>query len=69
VKNDSWIEWYQIQKKIFEPFFTTKPAGEGSGLGLHIIGKILEKHNGKISLESEVGRTKFIILIPARLEN
>ncbi len=59
----------EIQKKIFEPFFTTKPAGEGSGLGLHIIGKILEKHNGKISLESEVGRTKFIILIPARLEN
>jgi signal transduction histidine kinase len=58
----------EIQKKIFEPFFTTKPAGEGSGLGLHIIGKILEKHNGKISLQSEVGRTKFIILIPARLE-
>ena len=58
----------EIQKKIFEPFFTTKPAGEGSGLGLHIIGKILEKHNGKISLESEVGRTKFSILIPAKLE-
>ncbi|NBU97252.1 MAG: GHKL domain-containing protein [Spirochaetia bacterium] len=58
----------EIQKKIFEPFFTTKPAGEGSGLGLHIIGKILEKHRGKISLESEAGRTKFTILIPARLE-
>jgi len=56
----------EIQKKIFEPFFTTKPAGEGSGLGLHIIGKILEKHKGRIELESEPGKTKFSIYIPAK---
>jgi two-component system NtrC family sensor kinase len=57
----------EIQKKIFEPFFTTKPAGEGSGLGLHIIGKILQKHMGRIELESEPGKTKFSIYIPAKI--
>ena len=57
----------EIQKKIFEPFFTTKSAGEGSGLGLHIIGKILQKHMGRIELESEPGKTKFSIYIPAKI--
>jgi signal transduction histidine kinase len=55
-----------IRTKIFEAFFTTKPVGEGSGLGLHIIGRILEKHKGVLELESEPGRTKFTILIPDR---
>jgi signal transduction histidine kinase len=54
----------EIRTKIFEAFFTTKPVGEGSGLGLHIIGRILEKHKGILELESEPGRTKFTILIP-----
>jgi signal transduction histidine kinase len=54
----------EIQEKIFEPFFTTKPRGEGSGLGLHIIKKILEKHNGELLLETEPGRTKFTVNIP-----
>ena len=57
-----------IQTKIFEPFFTTKPIGEGSGLGLHIIGKILEKHNGVLELYSVPGKTRFTIKIPERLE-
>lgn len=57
----------EIQNKIFEPFFTTKPAGEGSGLGLHIIGKILEKHGGVLELFSEPGKTRFSIKIPERL--
>jgi signal transduction histidine kinase len=56
----------EIRTKIFEAFFTTKPVGEGSGLGLHIIGRILEKHKGVLELESEPGKTKFIILIPDR---
>jgi signal transduction histidine kinase len=55
----------EIKPKIFEAFFTTKPAGEGSGLGLHIIGKILEKHKGMLSLESEPGKTKFSVFLPA----
>ena len=54
----------EIRSKIFQAFFTTKPAGEGSGLGLHIIGKILEKHGGALFLESEPGRTRFTVLIP-----
>ena len=54
----------EIRNKIFQAFFTTKPAGEGSGLGLHIIGKILEKHEGALYLESEPGRTRFSVLLP-----
>ena len=54
----------EIQEKIFEPFFTTKPRGEGSGLGLHIIKKILEKHKGVLLLDTEPGRTKFTVNIP-----
>jgi signal transduction histidine kinase len=53
-----------VKDKIFEPFFTTKPRGEGSGLGLHIIKKILEKHNAEIQLETEPGKTKFTVIIP-----
>jgi two-component system, NtrC family, sensor kinase len=54
----------EIQGKIFEPFFTTKPAGEGSGLGLHIVRQIIEKHQGKIDLETQAGCTKFRVSLP-----
>ncbi len=54
-------------KKIFEPFFTTKPVGQGTGLGLSIVYKIIERHNGKINVESVVGSgTTFTIRIPLR---
>ncbi|TGK34891.1 PAS domain S-box protein [Leptospira gomenensis] len=58
----------EIQERIFEPFFTTKAPGEGSGLGLDIVKKIVQKHEGKIELESEPGRTSFKIYIPIVLE-
>ncbi len=54
----------EIMPKIFEPFFTTKPSGEGSGLGLDIVKKIIDKHKGKIDVESEQNQTKFSIYLP-----
>ncbi len=55
-----------IMDKIFSPFFTTKKAGEGSGLGLDIVKKILDKHNARIEVDSTVGEgTAFAIYIPA----
>ncbi|MFC0348866.1 sensor histidine kinase [Undibacterium danionis] len=54
-----------IRSKIFDVFFTTKPVGEGSGLGLDIVRKIINKHRGTISFESEIGKgTTFIVSLP-----
>lgn len=55
----------EIQEKIFQAFFTTKKQGEGSGLGLDICRKIVEKHKGKIWVDSEPGRTTFLVWLPA----
>jgi two-component system cell cycle sensor histidine kinase/response regulator CckA len=50
--------------KIFEPFFTTK-GQKGNGLGLAMVWGIIEKHDGRITVESEVGKgTTFSILLP-----
>jgi PAS domain S-box-containing protein len=54
----------EIQSRIFEPFFTTKGVGEGSGLGLDIVKKIIDKHRGKIEVESQPGRTTFSVWLP-----
>ncbi|MEK7991389.1 MAG: PAS domain S-box protein [Thiotrichaceae bacterium] len=54
-----------ILDKIFTPFFTTKPAGEGSGLGLDIVKKIIQKHDGHIKVKSVEGEgTTFYIYLP-----
>jgi len=45
-----------VQHKIFEPFFTTKPVGQGTGLGMSIVYKTIEMHEGEISIDSELGR-------------
>nr|WP_321400305.1 ATP-binding protein [uncultured Desulfobacter sp.] len=56
---------HENRHKIFQPFFTTKKRGEGSGLGLDIVAKIIKKHDGNIDFESEVGKgTTFTILLP-----
>lgn len=54
--------------KMFDPFFTTKEVGEGTGLGMSIVYKTIEMHEGKISVSSVVGEgTEFTIAIPNRL--
>jgi signal transduction histidine kinase len=54
----------EVLPRIFEPFFTTKPPGVGSGLGLGIVKKLIEKHQGKIEVRSNPGQTTFIVSIP-----
>jgi signal transduction histidine kinase len=59
----------EIQPRIFEPFFTTKPVGEGSGLGLDNVRRIVEnRHRGSITFESEPGKTCFAICLPLMLK-
>jgi len=54
-----------IQARIFEPFFTTKAPGEGTGLGLSISYGIIQKHEGKIFVNSVEGEgTTFTIVLP-----
>jgi signal transduction histidine kinase len=54
----------QVLPRIFEPFFTTKGKGEGTGLGLGIVEKIVDKHGGKVLVDSIPGRTCFTVVLP-----
>jgi signal transduction histidine kinase len=53
-----------IRDRIFDPFFTTKPVGEGTGLGLDTVWRIVQKHRGDIRVDSRPGDTRFQILLP-----
>ncbi len=54
----------EIRDHIFEPFFTTKPVGEGTGLGLDTVYRIVQQHHGEVQVESEPGRTLFQVRLP-----
>jgi signal transduction histidine kinase len=54
----------EIRDRIFDPFFTTKPAGEGTGLGLDIVRRLVQHNDGSIEVESKPGRTEFRVTLP-----
>jgi len=54
----------EIQTRIFDPFFTTKPMGEGTGLGLDTVYRIVRKHRGNVSFVSQPGDTCFRVRLP-----
>jgi signal transduction histidine kinase len=55
-----------LQRRVFEPFFTTKAVGEGTGLGLDLVRRIVEvAHGGSVTLRSAPGDTTFEVRLPA----
>lgn len=54
----------EILSRIFDPFFTTKKVGEGTGIGLDLVNRIIKHHNGEIKVDSKPGRTEFAVSIP-----
>ncbi len=54
----------EIKTHIFEPFFTTKAVGEGTGLGLDTVQRIVKKHRGNIQVNSKPGDTRFQVRLP-----
>ncbi len=53
-----------IRERIYDPFFTTKPMGEGTGLGLDIVRRLVNRNKGTIEMESRPGRTVFTVKLP-----
>jgi len=54
----------EVRSHIFEPFFTTKGVGEGTGLGLDTVQRIVKKHRGNIQVDSKPGDTRFQVWLP-----
>ena len=54
----------EILSRIFDPFFTTKKVGEGTGIGLDLVQRIIRHHDGEIRVHSVPGKTVFSIVLP-----
>jgi signal transduction histidine kinase len=54
----------EVKNRIFEPFFTSKGVGEGTGLGLDIVRRIVAAHDGEILVDSRPGETTFEVRLP-----
>jgi signal transduction histidine kinase len=57
----------EVKTHLFEPFFTTKGVGEGAGLGLDTVNRIVRQHRGQVRVESRPGETKFQVSLPIPL--
>jgi signal transduction histidine kinase len=54
----------EVKSRIFDPFFTTKPVGKGTGLGLDIVRRLVDRNEGSIEVESRPGKTEFRVDLP-----
>jgi signal transduction histidine kinase len=54
----------EVGRRVFEPFFTTKQIGDGTGLGLDIVRRIVASHGGEVAFESVPGETRFVVRLP-----
>lgn len=55
----------EVLPRIFDPFFTTKPMGEGTGLGLDAVRRLVRAHDGQVDVTARRGRTEFRVTLPA----
>jgi signal transduction histidine kinase len=56
----------EIQGRIFDPFFTTKGVGKGTGLGLDVVRRLVQRHDGEVAVDSRPGRTEFQVRLPVQ---